>query len=258
MLPIHFEQKTDIGRVREENEDCFAVVRSVEGSGTLAVLCDGMGGVAGGSIASRMACDMFGVFPLYRLGTEPYTTASNRRGIESLIHLANEQIYNFGREHPRFAGLGTTASALVFLDHHIVIGHVGDSRIYRLRGERFEQLTPDHTLAAYLSRQGRSNNGDGQNRLGRNILTQAVGAQPKLRDVFTAVDDLMEEDLYLLCSDGLTDLVPDSEIRHILETHPQSKICSRLVDAALSLGGKDNISVVTAGVGPELSALHAA
>lgn len=258
MLPIHFEQKTDIGRVREENEDCFAVVRSAEESGTLAVLCDGMGGVAGGSIASRMACDMFGVFPLYRLGTEPYTTAANRRGIESLIHMANEQVYDFGREHPRFAGMGTTVSAIVFLDHHIVIGHVGDSRIYRLRDDHFEQLTPDHTLAAYLKRRGRASNGNGKRSVGRNILTQAVGAQPMLTDVFSMVDDLLEGDLYLLCSDGLTDLVPDSEIRHILETHPQSEICSRLVDAALSLGGKDNVSVLTAGVGPELPALHAA
>ena len=147
MLTVLFDHQSVIGHVRDINEDAFAVMHGSENSGALAVVCDGMGGAAGGEIASRIVCETFYDFPVYRDGIKPFNAGSNRRRLERLIQVANLKVQDFVHHHPRYEGMGTTVSSLLFLEDKIVVAHVGDSRVYRLRDGRLTLLTRDQTLS---------------------------------------------------------------------------------------------------------------
>jgi protein phosphatase len=248
MHTITFNQKSATGYVRFSNEDSHAVIHATRQSGALAVVCDGMGGAAGGEIASRIACETFYAYPRFKDGRAPTSLLRNRRRLTRLIGLANEKICDFAKDHPRYRGMGTTVSALLFLEGHALIAHVGDSRVYRLRDGRLELLTRDQTLLDFLLRSGRLRTAEAWGHPSGNVLMQAVGVKDRLQNIFTRSETYRPGDLYVLCSDGLSDLVPENDLEALaVQDHPAT-LCDRLVAEALRRGGNDNVTVITARV----------
>lgn len=248
MFNIRFDHQSVIGHVRDINEDTYAVLHGNETSGSLAVVCDGMGGAAGGEIASRIVCETFYDFPVFCDGIKPFNAGSNRKRLERLIQVANDKIRDFVRHHPRYNGMGTTVSVLLLLEDKIVVAHVGDSRIYRLRNGKLSRLTKDQTLRDHLLQTGRISPSEAFGHPSRNILMQAVGASDHLGCIQSQVDDLAGGDVFLICSDGLSDLVRDDQIQETLLTQSFDQVCGDLVQLALVRGGTDNVTVIAAEV----------
>lgn len=248
MEEVFFNQKSVTGYVRFRNEDSHAVIHATRHSGALAVVCDGMGGAIGGEIASKIACETFYTYPRFEDGVTRSSLRQNERRLKRLVRLANVSICDFAAAHPRYRGMGTTVSALLFLEGHAVIAHVGDSRVYRLRDGNLEMLTRDQTLLDFLIRSGRLSRSEAFGHPSGNVLLQAVGVKARLDHIDTHVEPYRSGDLYILCSDGLSDLVPNSDLKAFALHENTESLCDRLVDEALQRGGQDNITVITAAV----------
>ncbi|MCY7302747.1 MAG: protein phosphatase 2C domain-containing protein [Thermoleophilia bacterium] len=204
----------------------------------LFAVADGVGGAQAGEIASRLAAAALEERPPGSLGTDTLT---------ALILEANNRIYMRALGDPEAAGMGTVVTALLVDETAatIAVGHVGDSRAYRIRHDVLEQLTPDHSLVGELVRAGRLSTEEAEQHPHRSVITRAVGTEP-IVDVHTETLAALPGDLYLICSDGLTDLVRDERILELVaaaEDDPEVAVQS-LVDAANSAGGIDNITVV--------------
>ena len=221
---------TDVGLQRHTNEDAFFAAVP------LFAVADGMGGAQAGEIASGMAVEELSV----ELATgEPPETV-----LERLISGANAKIYEHAQADESRAGMGTTLSALLAADNEVAIGHVGDSRIYRLRGEDFERLTSDHSLVEEMVRQGRLRPEDAESHPQRSIITRALGPEPQVQ-VDTLTYPARAGDVYLLCSDGLTSMVGDEKIAAVLRSRSSLDQAAReLIRLANEAGGRDNITVV--------------
>jgi protein phosphatase len=226
----HFHD-SDLGRQRQGNEDNY-YVRS-----PLFVVADGMGGAQAGEVASRAAAESF---------AQNLPSAPPERVLEETIEGANRTIHELARKDPSLSGMGTTiTAALVDLDaEEVAIGHVGDSRAYRLRGGRFEQLTRDHSLVEEMRRKGQLTDAQAEDHPQRSIITRALGPEPEVQVDLRTVPAL-PGDVFLICSDGLTTMLDDEKIAGILEraTSLQSAVRA-LVDEANRAGGRDNITVV--------------
>ncbi|MEO5633432.1 Stp1/IreP family PP2C-type Ser/Thr phosphatase [Gaiella sp.] len=223
---------TDTGRRRPHNEDTFVC------DPPLFAVADGVGGAKAGEIASRLAAATL---------EERLPGSFGEDTLTALILEANNRIYRHALDDPDAAGMGTVVTALLVDETActVAIGHVGDSRAYRIRDEGLEQLTPDHSLVGELVRAGRLSTEEAEQHPHRSVITRAVGTEPTV-DVHTEVLDALPGDLYLICSDGLTDLVRDEHILELIaaaEDDPEAAVQS-LVDAANSAGGIDNITVV--------------
>jgi serine/threonine protein phosphatase PrpC len=223
---------TDTGRRRPQNEDTFVC------EPPLFAVADGVGGAQAGEIASRLAANAL---------EERRVDALGELTLTELLVEANDRIYRHALEDPAAAGMGTVVTALLVDESGgtISIGHVGDSRAYRLRGETLEQLTPDHSLVGELVRAGRLSTEEAEQHPHRSVITRAVGTEPTV-EVETMTVEAEPGDLYLICSDGLTDIVRDTQIVELIlaaERSPDTAAES-LVDAANRNGGIDNITVV--------------
>src|SRR3954453_3999622 len=223
--------RTDTGRQRNANEDSLFV------EAPLFVVADGMGGAQAGEVASRAAAESF---------AQNLPPAPPERLLEETIEGANRTIHELARKDPSLAGMGTTTTAaLVDLDsEEVAIGHVGDSRAYRLRGGKFEQLTRDHSLVEEMRRKGQLTDAQAEDHPQRSINTRALGPEPEV-DVDLQTVPVQAGDVFLICSDGLTTMLDDAKIAHILgrSTSLQSAVRA-LVDEANRAGGRDNITVV--------------
>ncbi len=251
---LSYCEKSDIGLQRCNNEDSFLIVDrhyrhyDPQKYGMFFVVADGMGGHSAGEIASRMACEAV-VSAYYH---DDITVPSNGNGselkiqkLEKSIWSAHDQIITAAREKKELRGMGTTLSALVLADHKALIAHIGDSRVYRYTNHSFERMTVDHTQKQELIDQGKIRPEQEGSLYYGNILTQALGGYDDLAEVFTRVENVRLGDVFLLCTDGLHDLVPDCEIREILSTHSQPQTaCDELVQAAIRRGGNDDITVI--------------
>jgi len=223
---------TDTGRRRPHNEDTFVC------DPPLFAVADGVGGAQAGEIASRLAAATLEERLTGSLGTDTLT---------ALILEANSRIYKRALGDPEAAGMGTVVTALLVDETAgtVAVGHVGDSRAYRIRDGVLEQLTPDHSLVGELLRAGRLSTEEAEQHPHRSVITRAVGTEP-IVDVHTESLAALPGDLYLICSDGLTDLVRDERILELVaaaEDEPEVAVQS-LVDAANDAGGVDNITVV--------------
>lgn len=241
---------TDTGRVREHNEDA---IDWDEQSGLL-VLADGMGGLRAGEVASAMAVEVVTreVTDVIRDLTPGQSDEESGYALESLavgraVLEANETIFRVASIQPQCAGMGTTLVVLLFHDNRFTVAHVGDSRLYRLREDAFEQITVDHSLVQELVDRGFYTPEEARTASNKNIVTRALGIGEEVRY------DMQEEvalagDLFLLCSDGLTDMLEDARIHAILaENQDNLERASRLlVQEANENGGRDNISVLLA------------
>jgi PPM family protein phosphatase len=223
--------RTDTGRQRNANEDSLFV------DAPLFVVADGMGGAQAGEVASRAAAESF---------AQNLPPAPPERLLEETIEGANRTIHELARKDPSLTGMGTTTTAaLVDLDgEEVAIGHVGDSRAYRLRGGKFEQLTRDHSLVEEMRRKGQLTDAQAEDHPQRSIITRALGPEPEV-EVDLQTVPAQAGDLFLICSDGLTTMLDDEKIAHILSraTTLQSAVRA-LVDEANRAGGRDNITVV--------------
>jgi PPM family protein phosphatase len=228
---------TDRGRKRPSNEDAFGF--SVEKG--VFVVCDGMGGAAGGEIASSLAVDhALRVLSSRTQGNGSQSTLS-QIAIEA-IAAANEAIFSRAQRNVKLSGMGTTLVGLIVEGCTVSVMNVGDSRCYRLRNSRLEQITHDHSLVEEQVTLGRMTHSEARRSPLRNVITRALGTQSQVTpDVFDL--EAQPSDLFLLCSDGLTRELPDSTLEAILNVNlPLDSLCSRLVEDAKQAGGNDNIT----------------
>lgn len=235
---------TDPGLIRDNNEDSVVV----DAENQLVVLADGMGGYNAGEVASAMATS-FVKTELGRWLQEGGSEASSRelkRAMEICIDNANRSIFNAANANAAYAGMGTTLVMGVFVGARVMVGHVGDSRCYRLRGTTLQQLSRDHSLLQEQIDAGLISEEQAQFATHKNLVTRALGVEDT---VLLEVNEFRVEDgdIYLFCSDGLSDMVADQRLAAILqpEASLEDKSCA-LVDAANDSGGRDNISVILA------------
>ncbi|MFZ3202090.1 MAG: PP2C family serine/threonine-protein phosphatase [Candidatus Acidiferrales bacterium] len=245
---IKFGARTDTGRVRENNEDSYGSAPEIG----LFVLSDGMGGMASGEIASRLAVETILAhcregqanpsLPLVGERIEGINDASNR--LASAIRLANQVIFRAAQKNPLQHGMGATVVAVRFTKQLLCLANAGDSRVYRLRAGALQQLTEDHSFIAESVRRGfMSEEEAGASKL-QNVLLRALGVDPELEADVTE-DLVLEGDTFLLCSDGLTRELSDSQIAAVLQhAHDPRKAAGSLVDLANRAGGGDNITAV--------------
>ncbi|MBS1723186.1 MAG: Stp1/IreP family PP2C-type Ser/Thr phosphatase [Armatimonadetes bacterium] len=234
--------KTDLGRVRENNEDKFEFYipddeARLASKGLLFVVCDGMGGHEAGQIASELATKTFIDVYLNHPATEP------EAALRAAVGAANRFVVDVARAVPSRRGMGTTLSALVLLQDQGFIAQVGDSRIYRLREGAIEQLTVDHTWVEEMVRAGVMSREEAELHPNRHMILRAIGAEGDVEpDIFTF--GLRESDIYVVCSDGLTNHVGDDDIARIAGENGPSEAAWKLVSAALVGGGSDNTTCI--------------
>jgi protein phosphatase len=239
---------TDPGRVRDHNEDCIESRPEIG----LFVLADGMGGYNAGEVASGMATSLIadGVqeewkpADIHRMSREEAKALSEKL-IREQIGRANNAIFTTSQNNPECAGMGTTLVVCLFYDNFITVAHIGDSRLYRLRGEAMEQVTRDHSLLQEQLDSGLITPEEAKLSQNKNLVTRALGIDPTV-DAEIHVYETQPDDSYVLCSDGLSDMVEDEEIRLTLITLKQNPnlTVQQLIQAANDNGGRDNISAM--------------
>jgi PPM family protein phosphatase len=222
---------TDAGRKRRRNEDSFVI------DPPLFAVADGLGGAQAGEVASRLAAAVFREFH------DADDLAPEER-VATIIQEANRRIYERATSDAQASGMGTTITAALVTDQGVTIGHVGDSRAYRLRQGQLGQLTEDHSLVADLVRSGRLSPDEADAHPQRSVITRALGTDPEVDvDSFTA--DVEAGDVFLLCSDGLTTMVDEDRIAETIAGSSSLEAATKaLVKAANRAGGEDNITVV--------------
>jgi PPM family protein phosphatase len=226
-----YARASDTGRKRRRNEDSYVVAPP------MFAVADGMGGAQAGEVASKLAAAALEE-------TDPATLSGPERLI-SLIQEANRRVYERSSSDPSTSGMGTTMTVAVVEDAGVTIGHVGDSRAYLVRDGKLEQLTEDHSLVNELLKSGKLSPQEAELHPQRSVITRAVGTDPDV-DVDAFVVDATEGDIFLLCSDGLTDMVGDDDILDTVERHREDldRVTKALVSAANRGGGEDNITVI--------------
>ncbi|MDE3061455.1 MAG: Stp1/IreP family PP2C-type Ser/Thr phosphatase [Acidobacteriota bacterium] len=227
---------TDRGRKRPSNEDAFGY----SDEDGVYVVCDGMGGAAAGEIASSLAVDE--VLRLTDGAGHDAESFAVPAALEQAIAAANEAIYTRSQRNQRLSGMGTTMVALAVRDAHAWVLNVGDSRCYRLRQGRLEQITADHSLVEEQVRMGRMTSAEASRSPLKNVITRALGTQSRVTpDVFAL--EIEPGDLFLLCTDGLTRELTDKAIEAMLCNNGSlTEHCSNLVEAAKRAGGHDNVT----------------
>jgi protein phosphatase len=239
---------TDPGKVREHNEDAIASDSEIG----LYVLADGMGGYNAGEVASGIAVKT--IMNLVRESYEVQELAGHDKGtglsrpaiiLRDAIARANKIIHQTAKTQPQCEGMGTTVVAALFHDNKIIIAHVGDSRLYRLRGERFEQVTMDHSLLQELVDRGFYTPEEAQRVTNKNYVTRALGVEASV-EVEIREEPVQRGDCYVLCSDGLSDMIEDEDIHLTISTFGANleTVAKQLVQLANDNGGRDNISVL--------------
>ncbi|MBX3437704.1 MAG: serine/threonine-protein phosphatase [Planctomycetaceae bacterium] len=246
---VEFAAKTDVGLRRQNNEDaCIALLASDEAvwrdRGHLFVVADGMGGHAVGELASKMATD-----------TLPQSYFKTREGdvlraMRAAVEAANRTIHARGTQNRDFQRMGTTCTALALCEKGAVIGHVGDSRIYRVRRDRIDQLTFDHSLQWELEQRGRLRPEDIALQEHRNVITRSLGPEANVEIDIEGPIPVFPDDVFVACSDGLTAHVREGEIATIVRDLPPKSASRLLVHLANLRGGTDNCTVIVVRVGP--------
>ena len=234
--------KTDIGLRRESNQDSYAA-GELPGSVAWAVVCDGMGGAAGGNYASSTAVKVISerITSSYRGGM---SASSIRNMLTSAIAAANISVYDMSKADPELTGMGTTVVVAIVVDNNVFIAHAGDSRAYILSNGSLNQLTKDHSIVQEMIDHGTLTPDEAKVHPRKNIITRALGVDYELRIDFD-IADIGENDVLILCTDGLTNFVEPQEIYELTDDGKFYEYAERLVDRANSNGGGDNITVVT-------------
>jgi protein phosphatase len=226
-----YARASDTGRRRRHNEDSYVVAPP------LFAVADGMGGAQAGEVASKLAAAA--------LEESDPGSLSGAEKLVSLIHEANRRVYERASSDPTTSGMGTTMTVALVEGMQVTLAHVGDSRAYRVRDGSLEQLTEDHSLVNELLKSGKLSPDEAEVHPQRSVITRAVGTDPDV-EVDAFVVEASEGDIFLLCSDGLTDMVEDDAILDTIERHRDDldRATKSLVSAANQGGGEDNITVI--------------
>ena len=248
---------TDTGIVRAKNEDSIGFDSALG----LVVLADGMGGHRGGEIASSLTVDTIinklqQSLPEVVAGEIDEASGFSRESIciQDAVVEANQKVYHASEANPEHKGMGTTIVVLQFYNNTFSLAHIGDSRCYRLRGDKFEQITKDHSLLQELIDRGFYTPEEARKSMNKNLVTRALGIDPVVMpDV--QEDIVLKNDIYLLCSDGLTDLVEDKDIYLTIKQFSANleEAAKQLITKANQNGGKDNISVMLCRIDDDFS-----
>ncbi|WP_057768807.1 Stp1/IreP family PP2C-type Ser/Thr phosphatase [Lactobacillus selangorensis] len=232
--------QTDVGQKRESNQDYVGTFLN-KGGARFAIVADGMGGHRGGDVASEMAVSHIG----YHF--EQTTSTDVEELIKWLVvelQNENQQIIDASEEYADLMGMGTTMVAVILVDHKFVVANIGDSRAYLYRSDRLKQLTEDHSLVNELVKQGEISPEDARNHPQKNIITRSLGISTDV-DADVTIYELAENDLLLLCTDGLTNMMTDRQIAMILASPEDiTEKCKALVKVANQAGGLDNITAL--------------
>ncbi len=247
---INVERQTHIGLLREHNEDAIASDLSIG----LLLLADGMGGYKAGEVASEIAVLMIAA-ELTEMMQHPlrYSPLSGKlveaKMLLDAVKKTNATIYRISQNEPQCAGMGTTLVAAIFTSNQLVVGHIGDSRLYRLRGDILLQLTEDHSFVQEQINAGLISLEQAEKSTKKNLVTRALGVD-EVVELELQTFDVQVGDVYLMCSDGLSDMVGDMTIAQILmqANNNMSLAADKLIDTANGNGGHDNISVIIAQV----------
>ena len=249
---IQFVELSHVGRVREHNEDATAVDPEIG----LVVLADGMGGYNAGEVASELAIKTVIDMVTTGLDAEHRSQVDDTSGLmrqsivlRNAVARANKIIWQTAQNNPQCRGMGTTIAACLFHDNRVSVAHVGDSRVYRMRSSRFEQITLDHSLMQELVDRGFFSPSEAMRSANRNYVTRALGVEPTV-EVEIQEESARKGDVYILCSDGLSDMVDDEDIHLTISTFNANLKTAgeQLVQLANQNGGRANISVCLAHV----------
>ncbi len=244
---LEIVSRSDAGVVRSHNEDAVYCNAAFG----LAILADGMGGYNAGEVASGMVTILLGSELEKSFSqNEPQTLTSSgelqaRVTLEAEIARANSAVYQAAQSQPQYAGMGTTLVMSVFFDNSMMVAHIGDSRLYRLRGETFERITRDHSLLQEQIDSGMLTVEEARHSQNKNLVTRAVGVDPAVEAEIHRYD-VLPGDIYLLCSDGLNDMIEDEEIGSTIQMLSANLelAATQLVEMANDNGGRDNVSVI--------------
>ena len=248
---------TDTGIVRAKNEDSIGFDSALG----LVVLADGMGGHRGGEVASSMTVDavidkLQQSLPQIQAGEIDEASGFSRESIciQDAVVEANQQVFQASETNPEHKGMGTTVVVLQFYNNSFSLAHIGDSRCYRLRSDKFEQITKDHSLLQELIDRGFYTPEEARKSMNKNLVTRALGIDPVVMPDIQE-DIVLKNDLYLLCSDGLTDLVEDEDIYLTIKQFSANleEAAKQLITKANQNGGKDNISVMLCRIDDDFS-----
>lgn len=240
--------QTDIGCVRDHNEDTIGCIENI----ALAVLADGMGGHRAGEMASAITVSTVLETVIEKLKNIKPGDSDDETGysaeslvVHKAITLANKNVYNSSQANAQYRGMGTTVVVALFYDNRFTVAHVGDSRLYRLRDLELEQITRDHSLMQELIDRGFYTPEQARNSLNKNLVTRAVGIDENLQ-IDIQEDVVMLNDIYLLCSDGVTDMLEDYQIKSAIldNENDLEKAATEIIRLANKHGGKDNISAL--------------
>jgi serine/threonine protein phosphatase PrpC len=245
-LAVEAALRTDVGLVRSENQDFGTVTtpeeeRDSHPGGRLLVVADGMGGHRGGATASKIAGE---TVKAQYLGSETTDIAA---AIHDALLRANARIYSEAQANPDLRGMGTTTSALVIRDGQGWFGHVGDSRIYLVRGDEIRQLTDDHSLVASMVREGLLTSKEAETHPRRNVLQRSMGVAEEVDIDVRGPLDVQEGDTYILCSDGLHGVVKEPELKEVAKLSID-RAADEFVKLAMERGAPDNVTVIVARV----------
>lgn len=233
--------KTDKGLVRSSNQDAYAV-GELPGEVAWAVVCDGMGGEAGGNIASALAVKVISE-KITSAYNEKMRDASIKNLLDSAICAANIEVYDMSYSRPDLQGMGTTVVAVIVRDKTAFIAHAGDSRAYIVSGETIQQITTDHSLVQNMVDRGEITAEQAQHHPKKNFITRAVGVEKRIDIDFSEID-LNDNETLILCTDGLSNFVTNKEMIDDIKDGQYYAFADRLVKRANKNGGGDNITVV--------------
>lgn len=245
---LEIVSQTDPGMVRSHNEDSI----SFDAPHGLVVLADGMGGYNAGEVASGIAVSMLSSELKLALDRSAPTRLNGEAAEQAAVKLldehvrrANRSIFQAAQSQPQYAGMGTTLVTALFYNNRVSVAHIGDSRMYRLRGEAFDQITRDHSLLQEQIESGMITKEEARVSQNKNLVTRAMGIDPEVEPEIKTYE-VRPGDVYLLCSDGLNDMVEDGEIRLTLATLQSNLTLAvgQLVQMANDNGGRDNVSVI--------------
>jgi len=244
--------ETDIGLRKTSNEDSlwnhaekYVDTATLKRLGAIYAVADGVSGHVGGDVASKIAIDTLRMY--YVL---PHVNIPPEDRLRNVFLEAHRRIEEYAREHPEYRGMGTTLTTLVLRENHLYYAHVGDSRLYFIQpnSREIRQLTKDHSLVNRYIEEGKLTPEEAAEE-DSNVLDQALGCVPKIRIEMGEREQLVPGDMFLLCSDGLSDLVTDAKIRDIVLGSPSLEdACHRLILKANQQGGRDNITVVVVAI----------
>ena len=240
---MRFGVKSDWGKVREINEDSYNVIAGYPGIPVTFIIADGMGGHNSGEIASKTAVDYVSNYILQSPGS--FLESEDLSPIvKKVMEEANTDVYKKSLEHEGDRGMGTTLIVTVVHNKKLTIGHVGDSRVYMIRDDSILRLTEDHSFIEELVKNGTLTREEAENHPNKNLITRALGCSDSIQ-VDTYKYDLKDDDVCVVCTDGLTNMLGEKEIKDIVLNSGDPEIaCDKLIMEANERGGEDNITVI--------------